>query len=77
MLSIKTSDLVSQKSGITYVFSYNLGKTKGDSYYSLPAEKILNLHNLIILINSVINKEQNHFYYNMFLEKIVYQLTKT
>ena len=40
-----------------------------DSHDSLPLEKILTLHNVIILIKSVLNKNQNHHYYNIFLEK--------
>ena len=39
-----------QKSGITNVFDYNYAKIKADSYNSLPLEKILNFHNLIVLI---------------------------
>ena len=34
--------LVSQKSGITYVFSHNYAKIKIDSYDSLPLEKNIN-----------------------------------
>ena len=41
------------KSGIIYVVSHNYAKIKTDSYDSLPLEKILNLHNVIILIESV------------------------
>ena len=42
--------LVSQKSGITNIFDYNYAKIKADSYNSLPLEKALNFHNLIVLI---------------------------
>ena len=52
------------------------GKIKIDLYDSLPLEKKLTLHNVIILIKSVFNKEQNHYYYNKFLEKYSNQLTK-
>ena len=41
------------KSGIIYVVSHNYAKIKTDSYDSLPIEKILNLHNVRILIKSV------------------------
>ena len=34
------------------------------------------LHNVIILIKSVFNKEKNKCYYNIFLEKGLYQLSK-
>ena len=36
---------------------------------SLPIEKIFTFHNVIILIKSVINKNSNVYYYNIFLEK--------
>ena len=55
--------------------SHNYAKIKIDSYYSLPLEKRLPLH-VIILIKSDFNKDQNHFYYNTFLEKCSYQLNK-
>ena len=68
--------LISLKSSIAYVFSNYYAKIKVDSYHSLPIEKTLTLHNVIILINSVIDKKQNHYYYNIFLEKCSYQLAK-
>ena len=36
----------------------------------------MTLHNVIILIKSVLNKDKNHYYYNTFLEKCLYQLAK-
>ena len=57
------------KSDITYVFSHNNAKLKIDLYDSYPLGKTLILHNVIILIESVFNKNQNHNYYNIFLEK--------
>ena len=42
--------LISQKSGITYVFSHNHASVKIDSYDSLALEKTFTMHNLIILI---------------------------
>ena len=36
----------------------------------------MTLHVVIIHINSVLNKDKNHYYYNKFLEKCSYQLTK-
>ena len=68
--------LVSQKSGITYIFSHYYANIKVDSYDSLHIEKILTLHNVIMLIKSVLNKDQNPYYYNVFLEKCSYQLDK-
>ena len=41
-------------------FFQNYAKIKIDSYDPLPQEKILSLHNAVILIKSVFNKNQNH-----------------
>ena len=65
--------LRSQKSGIAYVISDNYVRVKIDSYDSLPLEKILAFHNLIIFIKSVFNKDKNNYYYNIFLEKCSYK----
>ena len=56
-------------------FSHNYTKKEIYSYDSLPLEKTLTLH-VIILIKSVLNKDQNHYYYNIFLENFFYQLAK-
>ena len=66
--------LISLKSSITYVVSHYYVKIEVDSYDSLPIEETLTLHNVIILITSVLNKDQNHYYCNIFLEKYSYQL---
>ena len=55
-----------------YDFSHNYARIKTDSYDSLSLEKTLTLHNVIILIKSVFNKNQNHYHYNIFLEKCLY-----
>ena len=60
----------------TIFFLAVLRKSKLDSYNSLPTEKILTLHNVIILVKSVLNKDKNHYYHKIFLEKCSYQLTK-
>ena len=65
--------VISQKIGITYVFSHNYARLKVDSYYFLPIEKISTLCNVIMLIKSVRNKDQNHCYYNIFVEKLSYK----
>ena len=39
-------------------------------------EKTLTSHNVTILIKSVLNKDQNHYYYNIFLENSSYLLAK-
>ena len=61
--------LLRVKTGITNLISHNYAKIKVDSYNSLLPEKATTFHNVIILINSVQKKDQNHYYYNMFLEK--------
>ena len=67
---------ISLKSNITYVFSHYYAKTKVDSYGFLPIEKRLTLDNVIIRIKSILNKDKSHYYYNIFLEKCSYQLSK-
>ena len=74
MLFTTESDII--KSSITYIFSHYFAKIKVYSYDSLPIEKTLTLHNVIILIKSVLNKDKNHYYYKIFLEKCSYQLAK-
>ena len=32
-------------------------------------------HDVIILINSVFNKDKNYYYYNIFLEKTSYEIS--
>ena len=61
--------LVGVKGSITYVFCHNHGRIKVDSHDSLTLEKTFTLLNIIILIKSVLNKDQNYFYNNTFLEK--------
>ena len=61
--------LISLKNGITDIFSHYFAKIKVDSYDSLPIEKRLTLDNVIIHIKSVLNKDKNHYYYEIFLAK--------
>ena len=51
---------LSQKSGITFIFSPYFVKIEVDSYDPLPIEKRLTLHIVIIHIKSVLNKDKNH-----------------
>ena len=46
----RISCLISLKSSITYIFCHYLAKIKVHSYDSLPIEKRLTLHNVILLI---------------------------
>ena len=58
---------------IILVFPHNYANIKVNLNDYLPPEKTLTLHNVIILIQSVFNKNQNHYYYNIFFEKFSYQ----
>ena len=58
-----------KKHGITDSINHNFGRIRIDSYNSLPIEKILIFHNVIMLIKLVVNKNKNEYYYNMFFEK--------
>ena len=57
-------------------FFHSFAKIKVGSYDSLPIENISTLHNVIILIKSVLNNDKNHYYCKIFLEKCLYQLAK-
>ena len=59
--------LIGVKSGITYEISHNYAKFKVDSYDWLPLEETLILHNIIIFIISVFNKDKDNYYHNSFL----------
>ena len=61
------------KTDIAYRITHNYAIIKGGSYDYLPLEKIINV---IIFVKSVWNKDQNNFYYNIFLEKAPYELPK-
>ena len=65
--------LMSEKCGITDNINHNFARIRIDSYNSLPIEKILTFHNVIILIKSVVNKNKNHYYYHIILEKGSYK----
>ena len=43
-------------------------KIKVDLYGSIPLEKTMTFHNVLVLIKSVFNKDGNNYYYNIFLE---------
>ena len=75
-MKLFTTKLDITYSGITYIFSHYFTKIKVDFYDYLPIEKGLTLHNVIIHIKSVLNKNKNHYYYKIFLEKYLYQLAK-
>ena len=64
--------LIIEKSGITDSINHNVARIRIDSYNSLPIEKILTFH-VIILIKSFVNKNNNNYYHNIFLEKGSYE----
>ena len=68
--------LIGVKISITYVISHNYAKIKVDSYDSLPLEKTLTFHNVIIFTKSIFNNDKNNYSYNIFLEKALYELLK-
>ena len=73
--AIGSGILYVKKSGIKFVFSHNYARIKIVSYDSLPLEKTLILYNVVVLVNkSVFNKDQNRYYYSIFLGKCSYQL---
>ena len=55
----KINYLISE-SGITNSINHNFGKIRIDSYNSLPIEKILIFHNVIMLIKAVVNKNKKN-----------------
>ena len=57
-------------------FSHNYSRIKTDLSDSLRLEKSLTLHNVIILIKSVVKKNQNYCNYNIFLVKCLFQLAE-
>ena len=68
--------VISLKSRITYIFSQYFAKIKVDADDFLPIEKTWTLHNVIIYIKSVLNKDKNHYYYRIFFETRTYQIAK-
>ena len=66
--------LITEKSGITDSINHNFARIRIDSYNSLTIEKILTFHNVIILVKSVVSKNKNNYYYNIFLEKGFYKV---
>ena len=69
----KIKYLISKKSDIINNINHNFGKIRIDSYNSLPIKKISTVHNFIILIKSVVHKNENKYCHNIFLEKSLYK----
>ena len=69
----RINHLISEKGGITYSINHNFARIRIDSYNFLPMEKTLTFHNVIILIKPVVNKNENNYHCNIFLEKGSYE----
>ena len=63
------------KSSISDIYSHKCLKIKVHSDYDLPLEKTLNMHDVVILVESVFNKSDNLYNCLVFLEKFSYKLT--
>ena len=59
---------ISKKKGITDSINHNFERIRIDSYNSLHIEKTLTFYNVIILIESVVNKNKNSYYYNIYFK---------
>ena len=70
---IRLNILISEKTGITDSSNNNFARIKIDLYDSLPIEKMLTFHDVIILIKLVFNKNKDEYYYNIFVEKGSYK----
>ena len=67
---------MSEKNSITDCINHNFAKFRIDSYNYLPIEKNIDFlcyNTVIILIKSVVNKNKNEYYYNIFLGKSLYK----
>ena len=64
--------LTSKTSGISYSFNHSFSSIRTDSNNSLPTKKTL-LFNVKILMKSVFNNNKNNCYYNIFLQKGLYE----
>ena len=65
--------LISEKRGITDSTDQNFARIRISSCDPLPIEKTTTCHNVIILIKLSVNKNENDYYYIIFLEKGSYE----
>ena len=56
---------MSLKNSITYIYIHTFAKAKVDSSDSLPLERILAFHNVLIHRKLVLNKDKNYYYYKI------------
>ena len=64
----RVSYLIMLKNIYSSVYFQKFVKTKINSDNNLPLEKTLNIQNVVILVNSVFSKNQNYYYYQVFLK---------
>ena len=57
----KIKNLISEKSGITDSINHNFARIKIDSYVSLPIEKLLILHVIVLTQSAVKNKNECYY----------------
>ena len=69
----KIKYLINEKSGIMNSINHSFGNIRIDSYNSMPIEKILTFHNVILLIKSVVNNNKKNYRYNIFLQNSWYK----
>ena len=65
--------IISEESGITDSINHNFARSELACIILYLLKKILTFYNVIILIKSVVNKNKNEHYYNIFLEKGSYK----
>ena len=65
--------IISEKSGIIVTINHNFAEIRVDSCNSLPIVKKFTFHDVIILIKSVVDKNENNYYCNIFLGKGFYE----
>ena len=68
--------LISRKNAYKYIISHYFSKIKVDFYDSSFIEKTLTSHFVIIHTKSVLNKDESHYYYKIFLEKCLHPIPK-
>ena len=61
------------KSNTLDIYHHKYTKIKINSDNDLPLEKTLNMNNVVILVKSIFSKNQNHCYYQQFLEICSYK----
>ena len=65
--------LISKKSANRQSINHNFEEIRIDSYNSLPTEKTLTFHNVIVLVKSAVNNNENTYCNNILLERNSYQ----